>query len=301
MRREYWYLILAGLFYGTIAPGGQYLLDRGLSLFEVSFYRSLFVGLILLPVVLNRLDLMVRRDKLAFFALYGLIGGLLELAMFAGLALGVSVALVVLLLYTQPVWTIFIGRLALGERITRRKSAAAALGVAGLACLLKSWESDSGPAAGIVCALFSGLLLSLWVVLGKKSAISGQHYVTTTFGWSVSASVWLLLLLPVLRMALPDEALSGFSIVLAPEDWLYLLMVSILGGAVPHLLFYRGLVRVPASTAGIILLLEPVSAAVLAWLFLSQPVGFFVLLGGFFILLSNYIVLGESQEVVPEI
>jgi len=296
MRREYWYLILAGIFYGTIAPGGQFLIDRGLSLFEAAFYRPLIVGLVLLPVVLWNRKLMAGRGTLGFFAVYGLIGGLLELAMFAGLALGVPVAIVVLLLYTQPVWTIFIGKIALGEEITKRKLVSAFLGLAGLVCLLQSWEAGAGSYIGIACGLVSGILLSLWVVLGKRSSVTGQHYVTTTFGWSVSAALWLLLLLPLLRLLLPSEDFSGLSVMLPAEDWLYLFIVSILGGAVPHLLFYRGLVGVPASVAGIVLLLEPASATVLAWAFLSQHIGFYTLLGGAFILLSNYIVVRRSGE-----
>ena len=296
MRREYWYLILAGIFYGTIAPGGQFLIDRGLSLFETAFYRPLIVGLVLLPLVLWNKKLMAGRGTLGFFAVYGLIGGLLELAMFAGLALGVPVAIVVLLLYTQPVWTIFIGKAALGEEITKRKVVSAFLGLAGLVCLLPAWEAGAASYIGIACGLVSGILLSLWVVLGKRSSVTGQHYVTTTFGWSVSATLWLLLLLPLLRLLLPSEDFSGLSLILPAEDWLYLVLVSIFGGAVPHLLFYRGLVGVPASVAGIVLLLEPASATVLAWAFLSQHIGFYTLLGGAFILLSNYIVVRRSGE-----
>ncbi len=298
MRREYWYLILAGIFYGTIAPGGQLLIDRGLSLFETAFYRPFIVGLVLLPVVLARKDLMPGRGALRFLAVYGLIGGLLELAMFAGLALGVPVAIVVLLLYTQPVWTIFIGRAALGEEITARKLVSALLGLAGLVCLMRSWEAGAGSASyiGVACGLVSGILLSLWVVLGKKVSVTGQHYVTTTFGWSVFASAWLLLLLPLMKFLLPDDGYSGLTFALPAGDWLALVAVSILGGAVPHLLFYRGLRGVPASVAGIVLLLEPASATVLAWAFLSQHIGFYTLLGGAFILLSNYIVVRRAGE-----
>ncbi|MCL4243646.1 MAG: DMT family transporter [Candidatus Dadabacteria bacterium] len=296
MRREYWYLILAGIFYGTIAPGGQFLLGRGLSLFEAAFYRPLIVGLILLPAVLARKDLMPGRGALGFLAVYGLIGGLLELALFAGLALGVPVAIVVLLLYTQPVWTIFIGRAALGEEITGRKLASALLGLAGLACLMKSWEAGAASYIGVACGLLSGILLSLWVVLGKKVSVTGQHYVTTTFGWSIFASAWLLLLLPLMKLLLPSEEFSGLTFAFPAGDWLALVIVSVLGGAVPHLLFYRGLRGVPASVAGIVLLLEPASATVLAWAFLSQHIGFYTLLGGVFIILSNYIVVRRAGE-----
>ena len=301
MQREYWYLITAGILYGIITPGGQFLLDRGLSLYEVTFYRSLLVFVTLLPVVLmQRARFMIKGNQIPFYALYGLIGGLLELFLFTGIALGVPVAITVLLLYTQPVWTIFIGRVILGENLTRVKLLAAALGLAGMAILFRSWETASGGSVyGIAAALAAGLLLSLWVILGKKSATLDLHYVTTTFGWSGFASAWLLILLPIMNLLFAGGGMFRLSVSLFPSDWLLLAAFATLGGTLPHLLFYRSLEKVSASVAGIILLLEPVSATVIAWLFFSQKIGLYVLAGGAFILLSNYLVIRSERTETP--
>ncbi|MEW6144826.1 MAG: DMT family transporter [Thermodesulfobacteriota bacterium] len=301
MHREYWYIIIAGILYGVIAPGGQFLLDRGLSLYDVSFYRSLLVFVFLLPAVLMRPGrYMLKWDKIPFYALYGLIGGLLELSLFTGIALGVPVALAVLLLYTQPVWTIFIGRAVLGERLTRVKLASVLIGLAGTAVLLQSWEAgQAGSLFGVAAALAAGVLLSLWVILGKRSAILDQHYITTTFGWSGFASVWLLLLLPVMNFLIADKGLLRLTLDLSTLDWGYLAAFAVLGGALPHLLFYRSLERLSASVAGIILLLEPVSATVLAWVFFSQKIGLYLLIGGVLILFSNYLVIRSERSETP--
>jgi drug/metabolite transporter, DME family len=297
MQKEYWFIILAGILYGTITPGGQFLMERGLSLYEVTFYRSLLVFVILLPVVLIKPRYMPKGDKILFYAVYGLIGGLLELLLFSGLALGVPVALTVLLLYTQPVWTIFIGRLVLGEKITFVKLGSVFLGLAGMAILLKSWETGGvGSSAGVAAALAAGVLLSLWVILGKRSAMLDQHYITTTFGWSGFASLWLLLLLPLFSRLVSDKGLVNLSLSLTRANWIYLAAFALLGGAIPHLLFYRSLERISASVAGIILLLEPVSATVIAWILLSQRIGLYILLGGVFILLSNYLVIRSERN-----
>lgn len=294
MRKEYWLLILSGIFYGAITPGGHFLMDSGLSMYEVSFYRALLVFLVVLLIVIVRPRYMVRRDKVPFYVLYGLVGGLLEIFMFSGLAFGVPVAVVVLLLYTQPIWTIFIGRFMLGEKITFAKLAAVILGFLGLVLLLGSWETGSGGSfAGIVCSLLSGVLLAFWVVLGKRSSILRQHQVTTTFGWSGFACLWLLVLWPVMSLLVADKGLFELSFNFSPDIWIYLLAFALLGGVIPHLLFFRGLKGVSASVAGIILLLEPVSATILAWLFFSQSIGFYIALGGVLILLSNYLVIRE--------
>jgi drug/metabolite transporter (DMT)-like permease len=49
--------------------------------------------------------------------------------------------------------------------------------------------------------------------------------------------------------------------------------------------------KVPSSEAGVILLLEPVSGALLAAFFLHQPLTLNILLGGGLILFSNYLVV----------
>jgi len=48
------------------------------------------MSLVLLPVVLIRREYLIIKEMLLFFAVYGLIRGLLELAMFGGIALGVK-------------------------------------------------------------------------------------------------------------------------------------------------------------------------------------------------------------------
>jgi drug/metabolite transporter (DMT)-like permease len=300
MRKEYWFIILAGVLYGTITPGGQFLMGRGLSLYEVTFYRSLLVFVFLLPVVLLNLSYMPKKNMIPFYAVYGLVGGLLELLLFTGLALGVPVALAVLLLYTQPVWTVFIGRLLLEERITLVKLGSIFLGLSGTAILLESLGTGrTGAVTGIAAALAAGMLLSLWVILGKRSSLLSQHYITTTFGWSGFASLWLLLLLPLFELLVRDRRLTNLSLGLSGADWIYLLAFTLLGGAIPHLLFYRSLERISASVAGIILLLEPVSATVIAWIFLSQSIGVYTLLGGVLILLSNYLIIRSERNQPP--
>ncbi|MBU4492316.1 MAG: hypothetical protein KKD69_07635 [Euryarchaeota archaeon] len=46
-----------------------------------------------------------------------------------------------------------------------------------------------------------------------------------------------------------------------------------------------------ASIAGIVLLLEPVSAIILAAIFFTQPIGLNIISGGTLILFSNYLVI----------
>ncbi|MBS3143048.1 EamA family transporter [Candidatus Woesearchaeota archaeon] len=63
-----------------------------------------------------------------------------------------------------------------------------------------------------------------------------------------------------------------------------------------QVLFYQGLKIVPSTHAGIILLLEPVSAAILASIFLGEAITLGLIVGGILILIANAIVILQSEK-----
>ena len=107
--------------------------------------------------------------------------------------------------------------------------------------------------------------------------------------------LWLLLLAPLFLMTkntnLIKFELYGFNY------WLKIGVISFSVFLLPVMVFYEGIQGVPASTAGIILLLEPISATITANLLFHQKITTSIISGGFFILLSNYIVVGGVNGV----
>ncbi len=297
---HYWSVIVASILYGTITAGAQFFLNLGLSPFEIAIYRTLFTSLVLLPVVLIRREYLVKKEMLFFFAVYGLIGGLLGLATFGGIALGVHVAIVALLLYTQPIWTILFGRLLLREGVTTTKLIAVVIAMSGIILLVKPWGLKTGKSfTGIIVSLFSGVLLSLWVIWGRKSVIQRQHFITTTIGWTGFSVIWLMLLWPIFYYFFPYASITSISVNLPIVSLLYFVVYASIGGVIPHLLFYRGFKKMEASVAGILLLVEPISASILAAIFFAQPIGLDIIIGGALILISNYFVISEKQKLTP--
>lgn len=290
--------MLAAILYGTITVGGQFFANLGLSLYEISLYAILFVSLILLPVVLIKRQYLIKREMLPFFIIYGFIGALLELTQFGGIVLGVPVAVVALLLYSQPIWTTLFGKLMLREQITNRKVLAVVFALAGVVLLLKPWNIESvGPIAGIISALLGGLFLSLWVIWGRKSGIDKKHFITTTFGYTSFSVVWLLLMWPIVAFFIHEPNITRLSINFPFQYWLYFLIFALISGVIPHSFFYKGIKKIHASAAGIILLLEPVSAIILAVILFTQPIGFNILSGGALILFSNYLIRPPKPKV----
>lgn len=298
MRRDHLLIVVAAIFYGTVVVGGEFFVQQGFSIFEIALYPILLMTLAVLPVVVIRPQYFIPRGSIPFFIVYGLIGALAEFGQFVGLIFELPVAVVALILYTQPLWTVLLSALMLGEAATKRKVVAALLALSGVVLLgLGSWTfTVTHPLSGVLTCLTASLFISLWVIWGRKSGISKKHYITTTFGWGAFTTLWLVLLWPVLDRLVDNAAVTRFSASFPVRSWFYLFLFAIAGGIVPSFCFFKGLRVVQASVAGIILLLEPVSAAVLAGLLFKQALDSSTLLGGALILLSNYVVAVEATK-----
>jgi len=117
-------------------------------------------------------------------------------------------------------------------------------------------------------------------------------------GDSIFTIMYLLMLYPFLSLFVKDPSIMDISPGMPPVVWLYLGLFSIFIITLPNILYFQGARKVPASIAGIILLLEPLVAAVLAAVFLEQPITVNIVVGGVLILASNYIVIRKSRKEV---
>jgi len=294
MKNDYLIIIISALLFGLIIPGGQYFSNLGFSLYEISVYSLLFLFIITLPIICFKKTIPLRRNNLAFFILYGLIGALLQLTQFGGVIFGTPIAIVALLLYTQPMWTTFFGRLILNEMISKMKILSMAIAFLGLFFLLSPWDIENiGSIKGVVSSLFAGIFLSLWVVFARKTGISKEYYINTVSAYSLISLVWLIFLFPIIKLFYQNDALTRLTYQFPISYWFSFGIFSFIAAFLPNALFYKALEKVEASKAGIILLLEPVVASIIAMAFFNQDLNSYIFLGGGLILLSNYLAIKE--------
>lgn len=294
MEKEYWFVIIAGILYGTLVFGGQVFVNLNLSLYEISFLPLLF-GLLLLPVVLFKKEYRLRKEMIGLFLGLGLFGTITRLAQFGGVVLDVPVAVVVLLVYTQPFWTIILSKIFLREEITKSKILALILVLTGAVVLVNPF-SISNPVniSGIIVALIGGLSFAGCVIYGRKCGVRKYHFITTMTGYIIFTLFFLAVSYPLMALFTKNPSITGLSLHLPAMMWLYLFAFALVSSLIPYALFFKGVQKVPASTAGIILLLEPVSASILAALFLQQSLSLNILFGGALILVSNYLAIRKE-------
>ena len=185
----------------------------------------------------------------------------------AGVAVGTVVSI-----GSAPVCAAVIERIVDGRRLSLRWAIAGALGIAGVA-LLTAVEGGGASGAAVLGSV-SGILLGL--LAGATYALYSwaAHRVIHT-GVPARAAMGSIFGLAGLAL-MPVLILSGASFLASWSNagvGLYLAVVPMFAG---YVLFGMGLARVPASTATLLSLVEPVAAAVLAVLVVGEvlaPVG----------------------------
>lgn len=296
MKKGHWFIILTGVLSGTIVFGGAVFAKMGLSLFQIAVFRAAF-SLLLFFYLLHKRDLWLSKKLLLIFVAFGFIESMSILTEFAPVVLGVPVSITVLLLYTAPLWTVILSKFIFKEKITTLKIIAIALVLLGVVFLVdpRTIES-SGNMVGMLLALAGGVFLSLWSVFGKICGNEKIHPVKTQFYTVLFTLIFMAAFYPIAAGLVDDFSLTGFSLDLSAIVWIYLAIFALVSSLLPHLAYYHGIKEVPASTAGVVLLLEPLAGTVLAALFLAQAITFNIFLGGILILAANYLVIRSDSK-----
>ena len=220
--------------------------------------------------------------------------GLLALAgLFLGLDLAVwhwsivltSVSNATLLGNIAPIWVALAGWLLLGERFTGRFLLGLVLGIAGVALLVgASLSLDRTHVVGDILGMTGGALWAAYLMV--IGGLRGRFPTSAVMFWGTLASCPVLLAIALAsgEVLLPRSA----------NGWLCLVGVALVCHVAGQSMIARGLAHLRASFASVTLLLNPVSATVLAWVILSEPAGLQQIVGGAIVLTG--IVLARSRR-----
>jgi drug/metabolite transporter, DME family len=230
----------------------------------VAFFRVLFGGIVLLPLVRRR-DVSFRPLMLLTAVIFAVMNALFVTA----LALGTS-ANAILLQYTAPMWLWLFCVFVLREKADWRGAVSLVIGLTGIGVIIAGgW--NGGDILVVVIALGSGVTYA-GVLLGLRLMRNLSSRWITVFNFLFSA----LALLPFVAL-LPQPS---------PAQLVVLFLFGALQLGVPYFLVARGLRALSPQEVGSLTLLEPLLNPL--WAYLVYPEKerptLFTLLGGAFIL-----------------
>jgi len=257
----------------------------------IAFWRCALGVLALLPLAALRREKVPRARDLGTGAVAGIALGAHFGTWIASLDY-TSVAASVVLVSTTPIFVAVAAYLLFGERTSVMSLVGIVLAIAGTTAIAGGGPgSDTAALLGNVLALAGAIAMAVYVLIGRSLRTGGVGALPYSIvGYSAAA----LALLPVALLS--GVQLWGYS----ATTWFWLFVVTLGPQLLGHTALNWALEYVRASIVSGAILAEPVIAALLAWLILSERPGLATLLGGLVVLAGLYLLLrGDTSNLPP--
>ena len=266
------YLLAGAALWST---GGFFIKEIDSGATSITFFRCLFAGLLLAPVVAGR-RFPRPPDMAVSIVLFALLLGL-----YVGATKETSAANAIFLQYTAPLYVIAFAPWLLGEHLRSRDALPFAICIAGIAVLFignRSADDLGGMLMGAASGFFYGLFL-IWL-----RRVRYADPIAITFANCIGVAL-------LFSFALFNQDVDT-------EDLTLLFVMGAVQFALPYLLFTRGLRDVEASEASLIALIEPVLNPIWVALFYGEHPSTATIAGGAIIvagLVVRYAVLRDAS------
>ncbi len=289
-------IIFACLFWAMDTLIRYPLVERGINPVTIVFFEHILLTLIfsigLIPAI-KRIGELKVADIFSFFVIGGLGSGIATMA-FTESFQYLNPSLVILLQKFQPVIAIFLASLILKEQIDKKFIIWAIVCLFG-GLLVSSPDikrfyelmmndyskvTSDGALKGYGLVSISILGWGAATVFGKRLSLAGYETRTIMGGRFLMG---LLVLAPFMKwdksMLLPES-----------EDYIRLVVMVIISGALAMWLYYQGLKRLPAKTTAIAEMFFPFFAIVANWFFLGKELNEMQLAGGIILIVGSLVI-----------
>lgn len=166
-----------------------------------------------------------------------------------------------------PVLVAILAAPMLGEKPGPLTLAAAFAAILGTGMLVASDMDTAGTLrlAGILMALLAAAVYTGFTLTSRYNS-AGTPVFTTAFICFLTAA---LLLLPIVALTGGFAGLASLGL----SHWLMVLYIGVVPTCIGYLCFFSGMKTTPATLSSIIVTLEPLFVALLAWLILGEVLG----------------------------
>jgi DME family drug/metabolite transporter len=266
-------IALAAGLWAIAATAASRLFDRGVDPIELSEARAVIAALGLSSVGWTRRAR--QRVSPLLIAALGLSIALVNVAYYLAID-RLAVALAIILQYTAPALVVSWVALTARRAPSRDLLLALIVAVAGVALATEVPAGDIGSfdGLGIAFGLASAVLFAAYTLLSERAGRAYGSIGAMTRAFGAAAVFWILVQVP---RGWPGDLFE-------PENLPLVLFVGLGGTLAPFLLYVWGLGRVRSERATIAATLEPVLAAVFAWLLLDQSLSSMQIAGGLLVI-----------------
>jgi drug/metabolite transporter (DMT)-like permease len=275
----------AGTLFAINGTVSKVILESGMSSLRLTQVRSTgaLIGLAVIILATRPQDLRTNRRELVFLAAFGVFGvALVQLFYFLAihrLEIGVSL----LIQYLGPLLVALFAFFVLKEHVRARLWIALAFALGGLTLVVDLWHGVSLDGLGVLFSLCSAVTFAAYMLLaeravGRRDPISLLcfGFLFATIFWAIAQPWWSF------PFDLPGRSVSllgRLSEVHLPI-WLLMTWMILLGTIIPFFLIVGSMRHITATRAGIVAMIEPVVASVVAYAWLGETLSGQTLIGG---------------------
>jgi drug/metabolite transporter (DMT)-like permease len=280
------FILLAGICFGSLGIFGKLFLSTGLEVGQVLSIRFLFASL-LLGVIFLGLKLVgvinlfkVSKKQFIICMLLGILGYAVFSSFYFISFRYLSVGISAMILFTFPIFVFLGSVIFLKHPFDRRVLGALALALLGLFLLLKD-EFEIKNALGVYAGLAAAICYSGYVILSDKYQ-KNIHPLTSSFYVMLAAGISLALLYQPNVDQFFGENLKNMKLFFG---------LCIIGTIAPLSLFLAGLQRIPGPQASILVMIEPITATILAFLLFNEVMSVTQMFGIALVVLADIIIV----------
>lgn len=272
---------------GTVS---KIILLSGITATRLTELRSAGGFVVLAAILLLRSPerLRISRKELPELIVYGVVGfAFVQWFYFVSIQ-RLPVGIGLLIEYTAPLLVALWARFGMHEAVRRRVWLALVLSLFGLALVAEVWGGSDLDGIGVAAGFLAAASLAFYFVFGEKKVRGDRDPVSLVcYAFLFSALFWSLFLpwwtFPWDLLGSDVSLLGTFAATTAPL-WLLVVYMVLLGTVAPFVLIIGSLQHLRATQAGMVGMLEPVLATIVAWWWLGETLGPNQLLGGAIVL-----------------
>ena len=288
-RMGYLYAALAAIFWAVSGSAAKYLFHSGVTAFQLMQLRLTItvLGLLMWLLMRNPRLLKIRKKDIFYFTVIGSVGMAACQFTYLFAISKIHVAAAILLQYTAPSFIALHAVVFAKDRL--RPSTVIALVGATVGCYLVvgayNLEILSMNLVGIVSGLLSGVTFAWYSIHGEYGMRRYNPWTVIFYAMLFAAIIWNILHPPF------EAFLRPYRLV----EWGWILYIGIMGTLVPFGFYLEGVNLIRSTRASITATLEPITAGIISYLFLSEMMEPLQMTGGVLVI-GSVILLQLKQE-----
>lgn len=279
-------IALSAASFGTLAIFGRFAYANGMDVFTVLFLRFGLAAAFMTLFLILRKEPYPRGRILAQLIGMGAVGYVGQSFLYMTAIQYASAGLVALLLYLYPFFVAVLSMIFLHEKLTRTKSIALVLALAGAALTV---GPVSGQLIGAVMAIVAALIYSIYIIVGTHVMKHVSPVQSSAVIFTSAGAVYGMLTFA-----------NGAHFPASSSGWLVILGIIFISTIIPVTAFLAGLDRIGPTNAAMLSTIEPIVTVLLAtWLFGDQLLPIVLVGGG--LILTAVVLLTRSELRTKEI